>query len=142
MKNLFAIISRWVIKIIIGFFILSIVLVCFYRFVPPPFTFLMLQRSLEQKLNGEKMKMDKEWVGLDKISPLVALAVITSEDQKFEEHAGFDFEAIEKAQKYNERKKGKKVKGASTISQQTAKNVFYGQPEVISGKVLRCILLF
>lgn len=68
--------------------------------------------------------MDKEWVGLDKISPLVALAVITSEDQKFEEHAGFDFEAIEKAQKYNERKKGKKVKGASTISQQTAKNVF------------------
>lgn len=52
------------------------------------------------------------------------LAVITSEDQKFEEHFGFDLEAIEKARKYNDRHKGKKVKGASTISQQTAKNVF------------------
>jgi len=51
-------------------------------------------------------------------------AVIASEDQKFEEHLGFDFEAIKKANRYNERHKGKKVKGASTISQQTAKNVF------------------
>lgn len=99
-------------------------LVVLYRFVPPPVTFLMLQRCVEQKVDGKEVKLYKDWVPLKDIAPAMWMAVITSEDQKFEEHIGFDFEAIEKAQKYNERKKGKKVKGASTISQQTAKNVF------------------
>ncbi|HSN50246.1 MAG TPA: monofunctional biosynthetic peptidoglycan transglycosylase, partial [Bacteroidales bacterium] len=78
----------------------------------------------EQVFAGEPMKIEKESVAFDEISPNIKLAVIASEDNLFMEHHGFDFKAIEKAQDYNERKKGKKIRGASTISQQTAKNVF------------------
>jgi len=80
----------------------------------------MIQRYFEM----EDGKIDKDWKSLEEISDNMPLAVVTAEDQKFEEHYGFDLEAIEKAVKYNEKHKGKKVKGASTISQQTAKNVF------------------
>ena len=91
-----------------------------YRFVPVPFTPLMIIRYFEL----DEGKIDKDWTPLEEISPALPLAVVTAEDQKFAEHYGFDLEAIEKAMKYNERHKGKKMKGASTISQQTAKNVF------------------
>ena len=84
----------------------------------------MLMRCVEQKMDGKEMKLDKDWTSLDNISVSMPLAVIASEDQKFEEHFGFDIKAIEKAEKFNEKHHGKKVKGASTISQQTAKNVF------------------
>jgi monofunctional biosynthetic peptidoglycan transglycosylase len=101
-------------------FLLSIVMTIVYRFVPVPVTPLMIQRYFEM----EDGKIDKDWKSLEEISDNMPLAVVTAEDQKFEEHYGFDLEAIEKAVKYNEKHKGKKVKGASTISQQTAKNVF------------------
>ncbi len=68
------------------------------------------------------MTLKHDWVGLDKISPKLQLAVVCSEDQNYLKHYGFDFGAIEKAMKANE--EGKKLRGASTISQQTAKNVF------------------
>jgi monofunctional biosynthetic peptidoglycan transglycosylase len=68
------------------------------------------------------MKLKKDWVPLEEISPNLQLAVVCSEDQNFINHSGFDFEAIDKAMEYN--KKHKKTRGASTISQQTAKNVF------------------
>ncbi len=112
------------VKCFLWFLGLSILTVIIYRFVPPPITPLMIQRVVEQKMDGKEMKLEKDWLSLDEISPSLPLAVITAEDQKFEEHFGFDLQAIEKAQKYNERHKGKKTKGASTISQQTAKNVF------------------
>jgi len=118
---------RILLKIVLWYFILSIVTVIIYRFVPPPFTPLMILRLFEQKSEGKDFKLKKDWVSLNEISASLPLAVITSEDQKFEEHYGFDLEAIEKAQKFNERHKGKRVKGASTISQQTAKNVFLTQ---------------
>ena len=111
---------RWLLRALLFLFIFSIVLTVLYRFVPVPLTPLMVQRYFEL----EEGKIDKEWKSLDEISPNLPLAVITAEDQKFEDHLGFDLEAIEKAVKYNEKHKGKKVKGASTISQQTAKNVF------------------
>jgi len=98
--------------------------VLFFRFVPIPVTPLMLIRCVEQKWDGKEMKLKKDWVPLEKISSAMPLAVIAAEDQKFEEHFGFDLEAIKKAEKYNKRHQGKKTKGASTISQQTAKNVF------------------
>ncbi len=91
-----------------------------FRFVPIPFTPLMIIRYFEM----EEGKIDKDWKSLEEIGKNMPLAVVTAEDQKFAEHFGFDMEAIEKAMKYNEKHKGKKVKGASTISQQTAKNVF------------------
>lgn len=112
-------------RVILWFLGLSVALVILYRFVPPPVTPLMVIRVFEQSFDEKReVRLYKDWVSIEEMSPSMPLAVITSEDQKFEEHFGFDLEAIEKAQKYNERHKGKKVKGASTISQQTAKNVF------------------
>jgi monofunctional glycosyltransferase len=110
--------------LILWFLGLSVALTLLYRFVPVPCTILMLQRCAEQKMDGRPVKLDKRWVPIERMSRNLPRAVATAEDQKFEEHVGFDFEAIEKAAKYNERHHGRKVKGASTISQQCAKNVF------------------
>lgn len=107
-------------KVLLGFIIISFVSTLIFRFVPIPITPLMIIRYFEM----EEGKIDKDWKSLDEIGKNMPLAVVTAEDQKFAEHFGFDMEAIEKAMKYNEKHKGKKVKGASTISQQTAKNVF------------------
>lgn len=82
----------------------------------------MLIRCVEQKSEGESMRLKHKWVSLENISPKLQLAVVCSEDQNYLNHFGFDFEAIEKAMKSNE--EGKKIRGGSTISQQTAKNVF------------------
>jgi monofunctional biosynthetic peptidoglycan transglycosylase len=98
------------------FFIGPVVMVAVYRFVPPPITFLMVQRAFEGR------GFDRRWVPLSEISPNLTRAVIAAEDARFCEHHGFDFNAIEKAMAANEA--GKKLRGGSTISQQTAKNVF------------------
>ena len=90
-------------------------LVAIYRFVPPPVTLLMLQKS------GE-FGIDKDWRALDRIDSDLVNAVVAAEDSHFCEHNGFDVQAIRKAMASNER--GGKVRGGSTISQQTAKNVF------------------
>ena len=112
-------------KIVIWFLILSIASVIIFRFVPVPFTPLMLYRCGQQLFSADKkLKMKKDWTSLDETSSAMPLAVIAAEDQNFEEHFGFDFNAIKKAQQYNEHHHGKRMKGASTISQQTAKNVF------------------
>lgn len=88
-----------------------------YRFVPPPVTILMIQRVFEGK------GWDYRWRSIDRISPALVQAAIAAEDARFCTHNGFDFEAMEKAWKSNQRG-GKRIKGGSTISQQTAKNVF------------------
>ena len=115
---------RFLLKVFLWFLGLSIGSVILFRFVPIPFTPLMLIRCVEQKSDGKSMKMHKDWTAIENMSAAMPLAVIASEDQNFEEHFGFDLEAIRKAQAYNDRHKGKRMKGASTISQQTAKNVF------------------
>ena len=104
------------------FFIISIGSVVLFRWLPVPVTPLMLIRCVEQKMDGKDMKLKKHWVPFEEISPNLQLAVVCSEDQNFIKHNGFDFEAIDKAMEYNE--SHKKTRGASTISQQTAKNVF------------------
>lgn len=110
----------WVAKAALGFFIFSVAWVVTYRFVAPPVTFLMIARYFQDT------GIDKEWTDYKAISPNMVLAVVASEDQNFFEHNGFDFEAIEKAIENNKKRniRRKRVKGASTISQQTAKNVF------------------
>ncbi|MGZ4055132.1 MAG: monofunctional biosynthetic peptidoglycan transglycosylase [Bacteroidia bacterium] len=113
---------RFTWKAAMWFFIISIVSVIFFRWVPVPVTPLMLIRCVEQKIDGKEMKLNKKWVPLEEISPNLQLAVVCSEDQNFIRHNGFDFDAINRAMEYNE--KHKKTRGASTISQQTAKNVF------------------
>jgi monofunctional biosynthetic peptidoglycan transglycosylase len=84
----------------------------------------MIIRLGGQLFSGESLKLKKDWVSIDQISPNMELAVVAAEDQQFTEHWGFDFNAIQKAIKNNDRKKKKAVHGGSTISQQTAKNVF------------------
>jgi len=109
-----------------AFFILSILSTILFRFIPVPVTPLMLIRCTEQVFSGKAPKLKKDWVPLKEMSSNLVLAVISSEDQKFSEHFGFDFEAIEKVAKQNVKlqKRGKPIKGGSTISQQCAKNVF------------------
>jgi monofunctional biosynthetic peptidoglycan transglycosylase len=110
-------------KILFTFILISIVSVLIFKWVHPPITPLMIKRMIEQKLNGEELKWNYQWVDLEKISPKLQLAVICSEDQKYLEHYGFDWDAIEKAFEQNQ-KFGKIKRGGSTISQQTAKNLF------------------
>lgn len=82
----------------------------------------MIIRSGGHVTKGELPKIKKNWTSIGNISPHMVQAVVASEDNRFMEHFGFDLKAIEKARKLN--KKGRKLRGASTISQQTAKNVF------------------
>lgn len=124
MKGFFGKLLRFLKYFILIYFASSLFFVILYRFVNPPVTPLMLIRVAQQSWSGQVVRMDKSWVGLDKMSPELPLAVIASEDNLFLEHSGFDMQSIQKAREYNARQKGKKVRGASTISQQTAKNVF------------------
>ena len=114
---------RLLFKLAIWFTCLSFLTVIVLRWVPIPVTPLMLIRNVQQMANGEKMILKHDWVSIDKISPHMQLAAVCSEDQNFFKHHGFDFGAMKKAMKEAERKNGK-LRGASTISQQTAKNVF------------------
>ncbi len=109
---------KLIFKILLGLFLFSIMIVVIYKWVPVPFTPLMVIRYFENP--GEPVEHD--WVPIEDISRHLQLAVIASEDQNFANHSGFDFEAIQKAMDNN--RGGRKIRGASTISQQTAKNVF------------------
>jgi len=103
-------------RIVLWFFAITIGLTAVYKFVPVPVTFTMLVDA-----NG----FERDWTPLSRIDRTMVDAVIAAEDGKFCQHDGFDREAIEKAMLYNAR--GKRIRGGSTISQQTAKNVFLWQ---------------
>lgn len=125
MKKLWLKFRNLILKITLLFFLSTIAVVFFYRFVPVYMTPLMVIRSIESAFGDKNDKLvgvDHTWVSIEDISPSMQKAVLKAEDYKFFDHHGFDWEAIEKAMKYNETHKRKK--GASTISQQTAKNVF------------------
>lgn len=115
-------VTQWLKWLVIAFFTLSLLPVMIYRFVPPPVTPLMIKRSFERAAQDKKPLIRKDWVRLKKISPYLVQAVVASEDNRFLEHWGLDIEAIEKAAEHN--KKHRRKRGASTITQQTAKNVF------------------
>lgn len=116
-------ILRFTGKLLFWFFAVTVLWVMIYRFTPPPVTYLMVERLIEQKLDDRPLKLDKTWKPLSRLSPYLPAAVIAAEDQRFMEHFGFDWEAIKKAREYNKRHEGR-VRGGSTISQQVAKNVF------------------
>lgn len=119
-KKLRAII-RWTVVAFLGSTILAVVAL---RFLPVYFTPLMFIRCYEQMTEGKSLKMKHHWVPLNKISPSLPMAVMASEDAKFMKHHGFDYQAIEHAAERNRKHPEKRKLGASTISQQTAKNVF------------------
>lgn len=107
---------------VVAFFGSTILAVVTLRFMPVYFTPLMFIRVGQQITSGESIKLKHHWVSIDEIAKDMPLAVMSSEDQRFLIHHGFDFDAIQQAAKEN--REGKRKRGASTISQQTAKNVF------------------
>ena len=110
--------------IVVAFFASTILSVVALRFFPVYFTPLMFIRCYEQVADGKDLKLSHHWVPLEKISPNLPRAVIASEDANYLKHHGFDYKAIEHAAKRNREHPEKRKLGASTISQQTAKNVF------------------
>ncbi len=139
-ETLWTKIKRFLFKSMLWFFGISILLVVLFKFVPVPFTPLMITRCIEQKMAGKEMKCRHNWVSLDEISNNMPKAVIASEDGNFLKHSGFDFKAMQKAFKNNN--KGRKLKGGSTISQQTAKNVFLWQGRSYLRKGLEAYFTF
>ncbi len=109
---------RWIFATAFWTVVVSVLWVLLLRVVDPPVTWVMAEQA------GEQKAFSRNWRDLEEMSREMPLAVMAAEDQKFMDHFGFDMEAIRKAMDFNARKKGKRVKGASTISQQTAKNVF------------------
>jgi monofunctional biosynthetic peptidoglycan transglycosylase len=112
-----------VFKLVFIFFVgASLFGVLLFKFVNPPFTLLMIERGFERKDAGKDWKIDKDWVDFDQIADPMKRAAVAAEDQLFLEHHGFDLKAIERAIDKNQH--SKKLIGGSTITQQTAKNVF------------------
>jgi len=124
-KGFFSRIMRFFWKLVIWFNIISLFFVVLYKFVPVPYTPLMVIRYFENKSAGKNIETKHHWVPIEDISKNLQKAVIASEDGRFFEHNGLDFSAMRKAAVGNF--KGKKLKGGSTITQQTAKNVFLWQ---------------
>lgn len=122
MKNLGFFLRKFILRAVLLFLVSSLGMVLLYCFLPVPVTPLMVYRSLASLTSDKFVGIQKDWVPLEEISPSIQKAVLKAEDYRFFEHNGFDYEAIQQAVKYNRTHKRKK--GASTISQQTAKNVF------------------
>ena len=114
---LFYRVIKWIFRLLMAFIAISLLWVVAYRFINPPTTALMSSRSSLYDID-----CNQTWVDYQSIGNNIKMAVICGEDQRFKEHHGFDFKAIQKAIQHN--MSGGKVRGASTISQQTAKNVF------------------
>jgi len=121
-KGFWKLIWRFVKLFVILFIGISVLWVIVYRFVNPPVTWLMLSRGFEQKAAGKPWKIDKQWRDFDDIADPMKRAAVAAEDQSFLDHFGFDFKAMELAIDKNAH--SHKLIGGSTISQQTAKNVF------------------
>lgn len=111
---------RWLLRLFLLFLFMSLFSVLLLRWIPPVATAVILHRTLQ-----EGMAQDYDWVPLEEITPVAALAVVAAEDQKFPEHSGFDFAAIEDA--VLDRLAGEKLRGASTLTQQVARNLFLWQ---------------
>ncbi|MBE9583943.1 monofunctional biosynthetic peptidoglycan transglycosylase [Mucilaginibacter sp. JRF] len=115
-----------IVKLAFIFFVgASLFGVLLFKFVNPPFTWLIIERGFERKDAGKTWKIDKDWKDFDEISDNMKRAAVAAEDQLFLEHHGFDLHAIEKA--IDKNMHSKKLIGGSTITQQTAKNVFLWQ---------------
>ena len=113
---------KWSAKIAAIFIAASFLWVLVLKFVNPPYTLLMLQRGLEQKRNDQEWSIQKQWVPYAQLSDHLKRAAIAGEDANFMNHNGFDTQAIKEA--FQKNKSGGSLRGGSTISQQTSKNIF------------------
>lgn len=124
MKNPFSILWCWLKRIAVWITVLWFVAVIAFSFLPVPFSMVMIERQMSALMSINLSYVSRSsWVDQNQISPYMTLAVIAAEDQKFPKHWGFDFDAIETAMEHN-KKYQSRMRGASTISQQTAKNLF------------------
>ena len=123
-KKILDFIKKTIKWIVVAFFASTILSVVALRWLPVYYTPLMFIRLAQQKSEGQPLTLHHHWVPLEEISPSLSLAVMASEDAHFLEHHGFDYKAIEEAAMRNIKHPEKRKMGASTISQQTAKNVF------------------
>ena len=134
-------IIRVLVKSALWFFGITVFLVIFFKWVPVPFTPLMITRAFEERAEEKpEYQLRHDWTAIENISLNAQKAVIASEDGTFLNHNGFDFKAMQLAYKNNS--KGKKLKGGSTISQQTAKNVFLWQGRSYFRKALEAYFTF
>ena len=124
MKRIVRFIKKTIKWIVVAFFASTILSVVVLRWIPVFFTPLMFIRLGQQAEAGQELTLHHRWVPMDEISPSLSLAVMASEDARFLEHHGFDYKALEHAAMRNMKHPEKRRLGASTISQQTAKNVF------------------
>lgn len=120
-KRIFNIL-KWILKFAIFFFVSTVLLVFAMRWINPVTSSIMVQRQISGLFDGEFELVKYHWVDYDDISKFMPIAIVAAEDQNFPKHFGFDFKQIEKALKEN--KKGRRIRGASTITQQVAKNLF------------------
>ncbi|AOM42173.1 monofunctional biosynthetic peptidoglycan transglycosylase [Xenorhabdus hominickii] len=124
MKSPFSILWCWLKRIVVSITVLWFVAVIAFSFLPVPFSMVMIERQMGALMSiNLSYVFRSSWVDQNQISPYMTLAVIAAEDQKFPKHWGFDFDAIETAIEHN-KKYQKRIRGASTITQQTAKNLF------------------
>jgi monofunctional biosynthetic peptidoglycan transglycosylase len=114
--------ARWIINMVLSAALASILAVALLRWLPVPVTAFMLHERSAASAAGIALRQQHRWVSRERIAPAASLAVIAAEDQKFHLHDGFDFAAIEKA--VTDAQSGRRLRGASTISQQVAKNLF------------------
>lgn len=115
--------ARVALGLALAWLVVSLASVLIWRWLDPPLSAFMLESRMQAWLHADRgFVLRRTWVGLERISPNLPLAVVASEDQKFPEHRGFDVEAIEKAYALN--RHSHRVRGASTISQQVAKNLY------------------
>src|SRR5471032_1573382 len=115
-------VGKWLAAGCVGLLVVWLAAVVLFAFLPVPFSAVMIERQAGAWLQGDfSYVAHSDWVPMDDIAPAMALAVIAAEDQKFPDHWGFDLDAIQAAAVHNER--SQRVRGASTISQQTAKNL-------------------
>lgn len=137
MKKLFRVIKIFVLT----FFLITNLVVLVFKFVNPPTT-AFIQSSLSELVLSDFsfFPIERNWFSYDEIADDIKVAVIASEDQKFSSHFGFDLEQIEKA--YKDIQRGRRFRGASTITQQTVKNLFLGKSSRLLEKELKFILLY
>jgi monofunctional glycosyltransferase len=121
------VVARWLGWAALVFVGLSLFGVLFVRFIPPLVTPYMVIRVAESIVDGDPVGITKDWTSLAGISPNLQRAVIASEDARFFDHHGIDWEAVEDARDYNRRNAGRRKRGASTITMQCARNVFLWQ---------------
>jgi monofunctional biosynthetic peptidoglycan transglycosylase len=131
---------RWLGQLALAFVLLSLGLVTLYHYVDPPLTPLMLIRSVEGRLAGTPVGIDRRWVPLDAVSPALLRAVIAAEDARFFQHWGVDAKELRQAHAYNARQHGDRLRGGSTITMQCARSVLLWPSRTYVRKALEVYL--